>query len=101
VKDSKQSGDLFIDSSGQLRLLGKSAEQQVLERDKVECLGMTFDSEDERRAYFTERLREKLFNPQFRKTLGFPKGRDEDIIRMSDPPWYTACPLNRLYPQFE
>lgn len=84
--------DLFLDPNGQLRLLGKSAEQQALEKGKVECLGMTFDSEDERRAYFTERLREKLADPEFRKTPGFPKGSDEDIIRMSDAPWYTACP---------
>ena len=63
-----------------------------MEKGKVECLGMTFDSEDARRAYFIERLREKLADPEFRKTPGFPKGADEDIIRMSDPPWYTACP---------
>jgi 16S rRNA G966 N2-methylase RsmD len=89
---SAATGDLFIEASGQLRLVDKSAEQQALERGRVECLGATFDSEDERRAYFTERLREKLADPEFRKTPGFPKGSDEDIIRMSDPPWYTACP---------
>jgi hypothetical protein len=87
-----QSGDLFIDTSGQLRLTDKSAEQQALEKGKIACLGMMFGSEDERRAYFTERLREKLADPAFRKTPGFPKGTDEDIIRMSEPPWYTACP---------
>lgn len=92
TRRSKQNGDLFIEDSGQLRLVDKSAEQQALEKGKVECLGMTFDSEDERRAYFTERLREKLADPEFRKTPGFPKGSDEDIIRMSDAPWYTACP---------
>ena len=92
TRRSGQSGDLFIDGSGQLRLVDKSVEQQALEKGKVECLGMTFDSEDARRAYFTERLREKLADPEFRKTPGFPKGTDEDIIRMSDPPWYTACP---------
>ena len=85
-------GDLFIEGSGQLRLVDKSAEQQALEKGTVECLGMTFDSEDARRAYFTDRLREKLADPEFRKTPGFPKGTEEDIIRMSDPPWYTACP---------
>ena len=85
-------GDLFIEGSGQLRLVDKSAEQQALEKGKVKCLGMTFDGEDARRAYFADRLREKLADPQFRKTPGFPKGADEDIIRMSDPPWYTACP---------
>jgi predicted RNA-binding Zn-ribbon protein involved in translation (DUF1610 family) len=89
---SKGNGDLFVEESGQLRLVDKSAEQQAMEKGKVECLGMTFDSEDARRAYFTDRLREKLADPEFRKTPGFPNGTDEDIIRMSDPPWYTACP---------
>ena len=85
-------GDLFIEGSGQLRLVDKSAEQQALEKGKVECLGMTFDSEDARRAYFTDRLREKLADPAFRKTAGFPKGSDDDILRLSNPPYYTACP---------
>ena len=74
TRRSTQSGDLFIDGSGQLRLVDKSVEQQALEKGKVECLGMTFDSEDARRAYFTERLREKLADPEFRKTPGFPEG---------------------------
>jgi hypothetical protein len=86
------SGDLFIEGSGQLRLVEKSAEQQALEKGKVECFGMTFDTEDARRAYFIERLREHFADPEFRKTPGFPKGTDDDIVRMSDPPWYTACP---------
>lgn len=58
----------------------------------VECLGMTFESDEARREYFTQKLREKLADPEFRKTPGFPKGNDEDILRMSDPPYYTACP---------
>lgn len=58
----------------------------------VECLGMTFDSEQERREYFLEELRKKLQDPEFRGSPGFPKGSDEAILRMSDPPWYTACP---------
>ena len=70
----------------------KSAEQQVEENSKVECLGMTFANDEERRKYFTEKLREKLSDPEFRKTPGFPKGSDEDILRLSDPPYYTACP---------
>ena len=89
---SAKSGGLFIEAGGQLRLIDKSAEQQALEKDKVECLGLTFDSEEARRAYFTEKLREKLADPEFRQTPGFPIGTDEDITRMSDPPWYTACP---------
>ncbi len=98
-RPSKNNGDLFIEKSGQLRLVDKSAEQQAIEKGKVECLGMTFDSEEERRAYFIERLREKLADSEFRKTPGFPKGTDEDILRMSDPPWYTACP-NPFVEQF-
>lgn len=62
------------------------------ESEPVECLGMTFDNDDARRAYFTERLKEKLADPGFRKIEGFPKGSDEDILRLSDPPYYTACP---------
>lgn len=27
-----------------------------------------------------------------RKIEGFPRGKDEDIIALSDPPYYTACP---------
>jgi 16S rRNA G966 N2-methylase RsmD len=53
---------------------------------------MTFESDEARRAYFLERLREKLKDPLFRKTEGFPKASDEDILRLSDPPYYTACP---------
>ncbi len=34
----------------------------------------------------------KLKDPEFRKTPGFPKGTDEDILRLSNPPYYTACP---------
>jgi len=58
----------------------------------VECLGLTFSSDEERREYFREKLREKLSNHEFRKIEGFPAGSDEDILNLSDPPYYTACP---------
>lgn len=58
----------------------------------VECLGMTFESDEARRVHFFGLLREKLQDPEFRKTPGFPEARDEDILRLSDPPYYTACP---------
>ncbi len=58
----------------------------------VECLGQTFPSEEARRAHYTELLREKLKDPEFRKIEGFPIGEDEDILALSDPPYYTACP---------
>ena len=58
----------------------------------VECLGMTFENDEKRRTYFLEKLREKLKDPEFRKIEGFPIGSDEDILALSDPPYYTACP---------
>ena len=58
----------------------------------VECLGMTFENEEKRREYFLEKLQEKLKDPEFRKIEGFPIGEDEDILALSDPPYYTACP---------
>jgi len=58
----------------------------------VECLGLTFESDEARREYFLEKLREKLKEPDFRQIEGFPIGEDEDILALSDPPYYTACP---------
>lgn len=58
----------------------------------VTCLGKTFANDAERRVYFTELLAEKLKDPEFRKIEGFPIGSDEDILNLSDPPYYTACP---------
>src|SRR5690554_53096 len=56
----------------------------------VTCLGMTFENDQERREYFTEILRQKL--PELKKIEGYPIGEDEDILALSDPPYYTACP---------
>ena len=61
-------------------------------QEPVECLGTTFENDEKRREYFLEKLREKLKDPEFRKIEGFPIGEDEDILALSDPPYYTACP---------
>ena len=58
----------------------------------VTVLGQTFPSDDARREHFTNLLREQLRDPEFRKIEGFPIGEDEDILKLSDPPYYTACP---------
>jgi hypothetical protein len=58
----------------------------------VECFGMTFPDDGERRKHFLGILRERLKDPEFRKIEGFPIGSDEDILALSDPPFYTACP---------
>ena len=68
----------------------------------VTCLGMEFENDDARRAYFREELRKKL--PELRKIEGFPIGEDDDIINLSDPPYYTACPnpwLNDFIAEWE
>jgi DNA modification methylase len=69
---------------------------------KVICLGKTFNNEDERKEYFRNELRKKL--PELKKIEGFPIGEDEDIIALSDPPYYTACPnpwLNDFIEEWE
>ena len=58
----------------------------------MECLGLTFENDQARREHFLALLKEKLQDPEFRKIPGFPQGSDEAILRMSDPPYYTACP---------
>lgn len=58
----------------------------------VKCLGQTFTNDDERREHFRRELRKHLRDPQFRAAPGFPAGSDDDIVQMSDPPYYTACP---------
>lgn len=67
-------------------------EEFVYDDGPVTCLGMEFENDEARREYFTELLREKLKDPEFRKIEGFPIGEDEDILALSDPPYYTACP---------
>lgn len=93
-KTKSGSRRLLRDPSGQDELFEKSYEQTIEESRsrKVECLGLTFENDEERRKYFLEKLREKLKDPEFRKIEGFPIGSDEDILALSDPPYYTACP---------
>ncbi len=65
---------------------------QPEETGPVECLGQTFPSDQERREHYLKLLAEKLKDPEFRKIDGFPIGTDADILALSDPPHYTACP---------
>ncbi|MDD3972323.1 MAG: DNA methyltransferase [Clostridia bacterium] len=70
--------------------------------NKITVLGKIFHSEEERRTYFREELRKKL--PELKKMEGFPIGEDEDILNLSDPPYYTACPnpwLNDFIAEWE
>ena len=45
-----------------------------------------------KREEYRRRLAEYLKDPAFRAIEGFPIGTDEDILALSDPPYYTACP---------
>jgi predicted RNA methylase len=69
--------------SDQLELVDRSLEQQQLDQQST-------DADDARRTEYLERLRAAL--PELRKIEGFPIGTDEDILALSDPPYYTACP---------
>jgi len=76
MKDSQQLS--FLDESSQT------------DNGPVVCLGKTFTNEEERREYFRNELRMKL--PELKLLDGYPIGEDDDIIALSDPPYYTACP---------
>ena len=68
----------------------------------VTVLGKTFANDMERRQYFRDELRKKL--PELKKLEGYPIGEDDDIINLSDPPYYTACPnpwLNDFVTEWE
>jgi DNA modification methylase len=70
--------------------------------NKITVLSKTFNSEEERRTYFRQELRLKL--PELKQMEGFPIGEDEDILNLSDPPYYTACPnpwLNDFIAEWE
>jgi hypothetical protein len=67
-------------------------EYEARDNQPVECLGIKFPNDKARRQYFLDELRAKLKDPEFRKIEGFPIGADEDILALSDPPYYTACP---------
>ena len=78
------------------------SETNDIKDQKTTVLGITFNSEEERRTYFREELRKKL--PELKKMEGFPIGEDEDILKLSDPPYYTACPnpwLNDFIEEWE
>lgn len=77
-------------------------EETSLNPEPVVCFGMEFPSEEARRDYFREELRKKL--PELKKIEGFPIGEDDDIVNLSDPPYYTACPnpwLNDFIEEWE
>ncbi len=76
--------------------------KEQVDQGPVTVFGLTFKNDEERRQYFREELRRRL--PELRKIEGFPIGEDDDIINLSDPPYYTACPnpwLNDFIAQWD
>ncbi|PEY26876.1 DNA methylase [Bacillus anthracis] len=83
----------------QLSLLG---EHMQADNGPVVCLGMKFENDEARQEYFRNELRKIL--PELKEIEGFPLGEDEDIIALSDPPYYTACPnpwINKCIEEWE
>jgi 16S rRNA G966 N2-methylase RsmD/predicted RNA-binding Zn-ribbon protein involved in translation (DUF1610 family) len=80
------------DRKDQCGAMNPSLFDNAASEETVECLGMKFLNNDARRQFFVERLRDWLRSPAFRQRAGFPRGQDESILAMSDPPYYTACP---------
>lgn len=52
----------------------------------------TTPEEQAKRDEYRRRLAMYLKDTTFRAIEGFPIGTDEDILALSDPPYYTACP---------
>lgn len=93
-KQSDSAKSMFRDPSGEQDLFEKfdEGELEAKRNEPVSCLGKKFPNDDARRKYFLDELAKKLKDPKFRKIEGFPVGEDEDILAISDPPYYTACP---------
>src|SRR5262249_55966567 len=51
-----------------------------------------FTDDEARRRHFLEHLRQHVLDPSFRQDDGFPLAEVEDILDLSDPPYFTACP---------
>ena len=84
------------------KYLDKLNSKKEEESAPVTVFGLTFKNDEERRQYFREELRRKL--PELKKIEGYPIGEDDDIINLSDPPYYTACPnpwLNDFIAEWE
>ena len=93
---------LYMSTKQPNLFLDDEFEETNITPEKVTCLGMKFPNDEARREYFRDELRKKL--PELKQIEGFPIGEDDDIINLSDPPYYTACPnpwLNNFIEEWE
>ena len=144
-KSNRQTGQLLCSSSRQNQLFENSHETEfdAHHGQSVQCLGLTFENDEARRAHFLRKLKEgldeihtKLHDIPFtsvddtvarlmaietwpigdevwlrrlaarmrdaepskdllqrwKDEVGFPHGEIRDILDLSDPPYYVACP---------
>ncbi len=68
----------------------KTNQPELIREERAEY---TITPEDQtRKDAYRARLRTFLENPASRQIEGFPIGEIDDILALSDPPYYTACP---------
>jgi hypothetical protein len=68
---------------------GKLLEERLeVPTSPVTCLGKTFSTDEERRAYFTEELRKRLAAPEFRKDVS--EGKNDPIYNAHS--YHTKVP---------
>jgi len=68
----------------------KPSQPELIRESRPEYIITPADSA--RRDEYRARLRTFLEDPESRKIEGFPIGEIDDILALSDPPYYTACP---------
>jgi hypothetical protein len=68
----------------------KPSQPELIREERTEYVITPADQS--RRDEYRARLRIFLEDPESRKIEGFPIGEIEDILALSDPPYYTACP---------
>ncbi len=68
----------------------KPSQPELIREERAEYI--VTPEEQMRKEAYRQRLKEFLEDPASRQIEGFPIGDDEDILALSDPPYYTACP---------
>lgn len=68
------------------------SDQFTFDMDLESTSSETAYADEENRDEYLKLLAKKLSDPEFRNTPGFPDATNEAILRLSDPPYYTACP---------
>jgi len=77
-------------------------DDRAINKGPVTCFGIRFENDEKRCEFFREELRKKL--PELRLLDGFPNASDDEIVALSDPPYFTACPnpwLNDFIDEWE